>query len=233
MMTSSSGAVLIVEDEEALAESVQFALEVEGFEVATVGDGRDALSSVAANPPDLILLDLMLPGLSGLDVLRTIRRDHHMPVIILTAKDAEADKVLGLELGADDYVTKPFSTRELIARVRSHLRRARLGGMPDDTLVISGGGIEMDIDRHEVSVRGGDVALRPKEFDLLLALLARKGKLVTRDTLISEVWGYDYVGDTKTLDVHIKRLREKVEADPGEPELIVTVRGLGYKFVGD
>jgi two-component system response regulator RegX3 len=233
MMTSSSGAVLIVEDEEALAESVQFALEVEGFEVATVGDGRDALSSVAANPPDLILLDLMLPGLSGLDVLRTIRRDHHMPVIILTAKDAEADKVLGLELGADDYVTKPFSTRELIARVRSHLRRSRLGGMPDDSLVISGGDIDMDVDRHEVRVRGDEVALRPKEFDLLLALLARKGKLVTRDTLISEVWGYDYVGDTKTLDVHIKRLRKKVEADPGEPELIVTVRGLGYKFVGD
>jgi two-component system response regulator RegX3 len=215
--SSSSGAVLIVEDEEALAESVQFALEVEGFEVAAVGDGRDALTSVAANPPDLVLLDLMLPGLSGLDVLRTIRRD----------------KVLGLELGADDYVTKPFSTRELIARVRSHLRRSRLGGMPDDSLVISGGDVEMDIDRHEVRVRGDDVALRPKEFDLLFALLARKGKLVTRDTLISEVWGYDYVGDTKTLDVHIKRLRKKVEADPGEPELIVTVRGLGYKFVGE
>jgi len=232
-MSSSGGAILVVEDEETLAESVQFALEVEGFEVATVGDGRDAVSSVAANPPDLVLLDLMLPGLSGLDVLRTIRRDHHMPVIILTAKDAEADKVLGLELGADDYVTKPFSTRELIARVRSHLRRSRLGGMPDDSLVITGGDIEMDIDRHEVRVRGDDVALRPKEFDLLFALLARKGKLVTRDTLISEVWGYDYVGDTKTLDVHIKRLRKKVEADPGEPELIVTVRGLGYKFVGD
>jgi two-component system response regulator RegX3 len=233
MMTSSSGAVLVVEDEEALAESVQFALEVEGFDVSTVGDGRDALTAVAANPPDLVLLDLMLPGLSGLDVLRSIRRDHHMPVIILTAKDAEADKVLGLELGADDYVTKPFSTRELIARVRSHLRRARLGGTADDSLVISGGGVDMDVDRHEVRVRGDEVALRPKEFDLLLALLARKGKLVTRDTLISEVWGYDYVGDTKTLDVHIKRLRKKVEADPGEPELIVTVRGLGYKFVGD
>ncbi len=231
--SSSAGAVLIVEDEETLAESVQFALEVEGFDVATVGDGRDALSSVAANPPDQVLLDLMLPGLSGLDVLRTIRRDHHMPIIILTAKDAEADKVLGLELGADDYVTKPFSTRELIARVRSHLRRSRLGGMPDDSLVIAGGDVEMDIDRHEVRVRGDDVALRPKEFDLLFALLARKGKLVTRDTLISEVWGYDYVGDTKTLDVHIKRLRKKVEADPGDPELIVTVRGLGYKFVGE
>lgn len=225
--------VLIVEDEETLAESVQFALEVEGLSAATVADGRDALAAVSANPPDLILLDLMLPGLSGLDVLRTIRRDHQMPVIILTAKDAEADKVLGLELGADDYVTKPFSMRELVARVRSQLRRARLGGTPDDSLVIAGGDVEMDIDRHEVRVRGDDVALRPKEFDLLFALLARKGKLVTRDTLISEVWGYDYVGDTKTLDVHIKRLRKKVEADPGSPELIVTVRGLGYKFVGD
>lgn len=230
---SSAGTVLVVEDEETLAESVQFALEVEGFEVRAVGDGRDALTAVDASPPEIVLLDLMLPGLSGLDVLRTIRRDHQMPVIILTAKDAEADKVLGLELGADDYVTKPFSMRELVARVRSHLRRSRLGGTPDDSLVISGGDVEMDIDRHEVRVRGEDVPLRPKEFDLLLALLARKGKLVTRDTLISEVWGYDYVGDTKTLDVHIKRLRKKVESDPGEPELIVTVRGLGYKFAGE
>lgn len=231
--TSSAGSILIVEDEAALAESVHFALEMEGFEVATVGDGREAVSVVAASPPDLVLLDLMLPGLSGLDVLRTVRQDHQMPVIILTAKDAEADKVLGLELGADDYVTKPFSMRELVARVRSHLRRSRLGGTHEDSLVISGGNIEMDIDRHEVRVRGDEVPLRPKEFDLLFALLARKGKLVTRDTLISEVWGYDYVGDTKTLDVHIKRLRKKVESDPSDPELIVTVRGLGYKFLGE
>ncbi len=231
--TSSGGSILIVEDEVALAESVHFALEVEGFDVATVGDGRDALTAVRATPPDLVLLDLMLPGLSGLDVLRTVRKDHRMPVIILTAKDAEADKVLGLELGADDYVTKPFSMRELVARVRSHLRRSRLGGTPDDSLVIAGGGVEMDIDRHEVRVRGTEVALRPKEFDLLFALLARKGKLVTRDTLISEVWGYDYMGDTKTLDVHIKRLRQKVESEPASPELIVTVRGLGYRFLGE
>mgnify|MGYP001812273116 CR=1 FL=1 len=233
MMTNSGGSILVVEDETALAESVQFALEVEGFDVATVGDGRDALSAVNDGTPDLVLLDLMLPGLSGLDVLRPVRRDHQMPVIILTAMDGEADKVLGLELGADDYVTKPFSMRELVARVRSHLRRARLGGTPDDSLVIGGGSVEMDIDRHEVRVRGDEVALRPKEFDLLFALLARKGKLVTRETLISEVWGYDYVGDTKTLDVHIKRLRKKVEAEPGDPELIVTVRGLGYKFAGE
>ncbi|MEX1279581.1 MAG: response regulator transcription factor [Candidatus Sulfomarinibacteraceae bacterium] len=233
MPSANGGSVLLVEDEETLAESVQFALEVEGYEVTSVGDGRDAVTAVGTRAPDLVLLDLMLPGLSGLDVLRTIRRDHQMPVIILTAKDAEADKVLGLELGADDYVTKPFSMRELIARVRSQLRRSRLGGTHEESLVIRGGDVEMDIDRHEVRVRGDEIALRPKEFDLLFALLARKGKLVTRDTLISEVWGYDYVGDTKTLDVHIKRLRKKVEADPASPALIVTVRGLGYKFVGD
>ena len=225
--------VLLVEDETALAESVAYSLEVEGYAVEVVGDGRGAVAAIDAHPPDVVLLDLMLPGMPGLDVLKTIRRNHVMPVIVLTAKDAEADKVLGLELGADDYMTKPFSTRELVARIRSQLRRARLGGLPDEALVIAGGQVEMDIDRHEVRVRGEQVPLRPKEFDLLFALLARKGKLVTRDTLISEVWGYDYVGDTKTLDVHVKRLRKKVEADPGAPALIVTVRGLGYKFVGE
>ncbi len=225
--------VLVVEDEETLAESIAFSLEAEGYAVATVGDGLEAVRAVEEMRPDLVLLDLMLPGLPGLDVLRKVREAHSMPVVILTAKSAEADKVIGLELGADDYVTKPFSMRELVSRVRAHLRRARLDAKGDDTLVIGGGGVALDVDRHEVSVRGEPVELRPKEFDLLFSLLARKGRLVMRDTLISEVWGYDYVGDTKTLDVHIKRLRKKVEADPGSPELIVTIRGLGYKFAGE
>ena len=225
--------VLIVEDEEVLAESIAFSLEAEGYSVVSVGNGLDAMKAIDRSKPDLILLDLMLPGLPGLDVLKKVREAHSMPVVILTAKSAEADKVIGLELGADDYVTKPFSMRELVSRVRAQLRRARIGLERDDTLVIGGGGVELDVDRHEVSVRGAPVELRPKEFDLLFSLLARKGRLVMRDTLISEVWGYDYVGDTKTLDVHVKRLRKKVELDPKDPELIVTVRGLGYKFVGE
>lgn len=224
--------ILVVEDEETLAESIVFTLETEGYSVAAVGDGPGALKSIADLSPDLVILDLMLPGLPGLDVLRRMRPDHGMPVIILTAKSAEADVVIGLELGADDYMTKPFSMRELMARVRSNLRRARLESPDGETLSIAGGGVEVDIDRHEVSVRGEQVSLRPKEFDLLFALLSRKGRLVTRETLISEVWGWDYVGDTKTLDVHVKRLRHKVEENPADPTLIVTVRGLGYKFAG-
>lgn len=222
--------ILVVEDEETLAESIVFSLETEGYSVTAVGDGPGALASITDHPPDLVILDLMLPGLPGLDVLRRVRPEHGMPVIILTAKSSEADVVIGLELGADDYMTKPFSMRELVARVRSNLRRARLESPDGQTLSISGGGVKVDIDRHEVSVRGEQVSLRPKEFDLLFALLSRKGRLVTRETLISEVWGWDYVGDTKTLDVHVKRLRQKVEEDPTEPSLIVTVRGLGYKF---
>jgi two-component system response regulator RegX3 len=230
---ASSESVLIVEDEEVLAESIAFSLEAEGYSVATVADGLEAVKVIEESKPDLVLLDLMLPGLPGLDVLKRVREAHSMPVVILTAKSAEADKVIGLELGADDYVNKPFSMRELVSRVRAHLRRAKIEAKGDDTLVIGGGGVELDVDRHEVTVRGTPVELRPKEFDLLFSLLARKGRLVMRDTLISEVWGYDYVGDTKTLDVHVKRLRKKVEVDPKDPELIVTVRGLGYKFVGE
>lgn len=233
MIPATDQRILVVEDEAGIAEPLSYALELEGFAVEQVADGRAALRVIEDRPPDLVLLDLMLPGLPGLDVLRTVRQTHQFPIIVLTAKDAEADKVLGLELGADDYVTKPFSTRELIARVRSHLRRSRLGATPEETLVLAGASVEMDIDRHEVRVRGELVELRPKEFDLLFALLVRKGRLVSRETLISEVWGYDYVGDTKTLDVHVKRLRKKVEVDPKSPEVIVTVRGLGYKFVDD
>ncbi len=222
--------VLVVEDEETLAESISFSLETEGYSVVSVGDGLSALHAVEEHRPDLVVLDLMLPGLPGLDVLKRIRSDHAMPVVILTAKSAETDVVMGLEFGADDYVTKPFSMRELVSRIRANLRRAQIDLLADDTLVIGAGGVRIDVDRHEVTVEGEVAELRPKEFDLLFSLLSRKGRLVTRDTLISEVWGWDYVGDTKTLDVHIKRLRKKIEADPKDPRLIVTVRGLGYKF---
>ena len=224
--------ILIVEDEDSLAESVRYNLDREGFAVTVAPDGRSALERFGELPPDLVLLDLMLPQLSGLDVCRAIRRESTVPIIMLTAKDAEADKVAGLELGADDYVTKPFSMRELISRVRANLRRAAVGG-EDETGsdVMRAGPIEMDVARHEVSIRGRSVTLPPKEFELLEALLSRKGRLLTRDYLIDTVWGSDYFGDTKTLDVHIKRLRQKIERDPHRPLHLQTVRGLGYKYV--
>ena len=224
--------ILIVEDEDSLAESVRYNLDREGFAVTVAPDGRSALERFGELPPDLVLLDLMLPQLSGLDVCRAIRRESTVPIIMLTAKDAEADKVAGLELGADDYVTKPFSMRELISRVRANLRRAAVGG-EDETGsdVMRAGPIEMDVARHEVSIRGRSVTLPPKEFELLEALLSRKGRLLTRDYLIDTVWGSDYFGDTKTLDVHVKRLRQKIERDPHRPVHLLTVRGLGYKYV--
>jgi two-component system response regulator RegX3 len=224
--------VLLVEDEEALAESVRYNLEREGYLVTVATDGRRAIEWFRADTPALVVLDLMLPEMSGLDVCRTIRSESDVPIIIVTAKDSEADKVTGLELGADDYVTKPFSMRELISRVRANLRRTQIamkaGGTED---VLTGGPIRMDVARHEVDVRGQRVALPPKEFELLMAFLRRKGRLLTREFLIDSVWGADYFGDTKTLDVHVKRLRQKVESDPHRPAHLVTVRGLGYKFV--
>ena len=224
--------ILIVEDEPSLAETIRYNLEREGFSTAVAEDGRVALERFRADRPDLVLLDLMLPELSGLDVCRTIRSESLVPVIIVTAKDTEADTVAGLELGADDYVTKPFSMRELISRVRANLRRARAGGPEDEPdEVLRGGPVELDVARHEARVRGEPVGLPPKEFELLEAFLRRRGRLLTRDFLIDEVWGSDYFGDTKTLDVHVKRLRRKIEADPHQPEHLLTVRGLGYKFV--
>ena len=222
----SNERVLVVEDEEALVASIRFALESEGYEVVTATDGVAGLAAVNdAN------LDLMLPGMSGVDVCRQIRLTSDVPIMMLTAKDSETDKVLGLEMGADDYITKPFSTRELLARVRAHLRRAgRTGTFADTNEVLRGGRIELDIDAHEVRVGGATVSLRPKEFELLEVLMRRKNRLSPRETLIDEVWGSDYFGDTKTLDVHIKRLRNKLEADPSDPVQIRTVRGLGYKF---
>ncbi len=225
--------VLLVEDEAALAQSIAYNLQREGYEVLTAEDGETALARFKSNDPSIVILDLMLPRLSGLDVCRIIRAESQVPILILTAKDAEADKVTGLELGADDYVTKPFSMRELISRVRAHLRRASSAGPAIEAGDgrLAGGSVELDPERHEVFVRGEPVQLPPKEFELLELFLARKGRLLTRQYLIDEVWGADYVGDTKTLDVHVKRLRQKIEADPHRPNHVLTIRGLGYKFV--
>ena len=222
--------ILVVEDEETLAESLRYTLAREGYEVAVAADGRSALERLAPVPPDLVVLDLMLPGLGGLDVLRHIRSSLAIPVVVVTAKDAEADVVAGLELGADHYVTKPFSMRELVSRISAILRRAPASAKRDRSRVLNGGPVVLDIDRHEVAVNGEPVEMRPKEFELLEALLARKGRLVERDTLLEEVWESPFFGDGKTLDVHIGRLREKVEEDPRSPQWIVTVRGMGYKF---
>jgi len=225
----------VVEDEPALAESIQYSLQREGLRVAVAEDGSHAVERFREERPALVLLDLMLPQLAGLDVLRIMRSESTVPIVVLTAKDSEADKVAGLELGADDYVTKPFSMRELTSRVRAHLRRAGMATAgatrPDPAPALEGGPVAMDTERHEVRIRGDLVPLPPKEFELLELLLARKGRLLTRDYLIEEVWGHDYVGDTRTLDVHVKRLRQKVEEDPHRPVHLITVRGLGYRFV--
>jgi two-component system response regulator RegX3 len=226
--------VLVVEDEPALVDSISFALETEGFEVLTATTGREAIERARSSNPSIILLDVMLPESSGLDVCRQIRSTSDVPIIMLTARDSEADKVAGLELGADDYVTKPFSMRELVARVRAHVRRAmRSGTFAESNEVLRGGAVQLDLDAHEARVNDAIIDLRPKEFDLLESLMRRKNRLSTRETLIDEVWGPSYFGDTKTLDVHIKRLRQKIEAEPSEPKMIVTVRGLGYKFVDE
>ena len=223
--------ILIVEDEPALAESVQYSLSREGFDVEVAADGEKALERFRASAPDLMVLDLMLPRLSGLDVCRIVRGESSVPIVIVTAKDGEADKVAGLELGADDYVTKPFSMRELISRVRALLRRAGMAAQPEPVEVLRGGSVELDVGRHEAKVGGEPMSLPPKEFELLEAFLRRKGRLLTRDFLIEEVWGADYYGDTRTLDVHVKRLRQKIESDPHQPSHLLTVRGLGYRFV--
>ena len=222
--------ILVVEDEEALADTIRYGLEREGFRVSIVADGRTALERFRADRPALVILDLMLPELSGLDVCRAIRAESDAPIVIVTAKDGEADKVAGLELGADDYVTKPFSVRELVSRVRAHLRRVEMSGT-STTGSLRAGPVELDPDRHEVRVQGDLISLPPKEFALLAMLLRLKGRLLTRDHLIAEIWGADYFGDTKTLDVHVKRLRQKIEEDPHRPTHLLTVRGLGYRFV--
>jgi two-component system response regulator RegX3 len=230
-MGTESTKILLVEDERSLAESIRYNLEREGFAVTTASDGEAGLERFRADPPDLVILDLMLPKLSGFDVCRAIRQASDVPIIMLTAKDAEADKVAGLELGADDYVTKPFSVRELVSRVRANVRRTRMSREAGTEETLSIGPVEMDVARHEVRIRGVPADLPPKEFELLETFLRRRGRLLTREFLIEAVWGSDYFGDSKTLDVHVKRLRQKIEADPHHPAHLVTVRGLGYKFV--
>lgn len=226
--------VLIVEDEESLADPLAFLLRKEGFDATVVGDGPSALAEFDRAGADIVLLDLMLPGMSGTDVCKQLRARSGVPVIMVTARDSEIDKVVGLELGADDYVTKPYSARELIARIRAVLRRgsdAELDGAAD-TGVLEAGPVRMDVERHVVMVNSDQITLPLKEFDLLEYLLRNSGRVLTRGQLIDRVWGADYVGDTKTLDVHVKRLRSKIEADPAKPEHLVTVRGLGYKLEG-
>jgi two-component system response regulator RegX3 len=223
--------VLIVEDEESFADPLAFLLRKEGFTAAVAGTGQQALEEFDRNGADIVLLDLMLPGMSGTDVCKALRQRSAVPVIMVTARDSEIDKVVGLELGADDYVTKPYSARELIARVRAVLRRGGEAG--DGELlpqVLAAGPVRMDVERHVVTVDGAEISLPLKEFDLLEYLLRNVGRVLTRGQLIDRVWGADYVGDTKTLDVHVKRLRSKIEPDPSSPRHLVTVRGLGYKF---
>ena len=221
--------VLVVEDEESFSDALSYMLRREGFEVAVASTGPEGLEEFDRNGADLVLIYLMLPGLNGTEVCRALRTRSAVPVIMLTAKDSEVDKVVGLEIGADDYVTKPFSSRELLARIRAVLRR---GGEAEELApnVIEVGPVRMDVERHVVSVRSGEVKLPLKEFDLLEIMLRNAGRVLTRGQLIDRVWGSDYVGDTKTLDVHVKRLRAKVEEDAASPRHIVTVRGLGYKF---
>ncbi|MFI9488207.1 response regulator transcription factor [Promicromonospora sp. NPDC052451] len=227
--------ILVVEDEESYRDPLTYQLTREGFEVVEAADGNSALAAYDAEGADLVLLDLMLPGLSGTEVCRELRARGDVPVIMLTAKDSEIDKVVGLELGADDYVTKPYSYRELLARVRAVLRRRQPSDPAenDEDGVLEVGPVRMDVERHTVAVSGQNVALPLKEFDLLELLMRNAGRVLTRGQLIDRVWGADYVGDTKTLDVHVKRIRSKIEPDPGTPKYLLTVRGLGYKLADD
>ena len=220
--------VLVVEDEESYSDALAYMLRKEGYEVAIAADGTTALTEFDRFGPDIVLLDLMLPGVPGTEVCRQIRQSSSTPVIMVSAKDDEVDKVVGLELGADDYVTKPYSPRELVARIRAVLRRGQEPELMPDTL--EAGPVRMDVERHVVTVDGAEQRLPLKEFELLEMFLRNPGRVLTRGQLIDRVWGSDYVGDTKTLDVHVKRLRAKLEPDPSEPKYLVTVRGLGYKL---
>ena len=224
--------ILVVEDEVSYSDPLSYLLKKEGYEVAVTETGPEALEEFDRAGADLVLLDLMLPGLPGTDVCRALRQRSNVPVIMLTAKDDEIDKVVGLELGADDYVTKPYSSRELLARIKAVLRRR---AEPEDLMpaTLEAGPVRMDVERHVVTVNGAPASMPLKEFELLEMLLRNTGRVLTRMQLIDRVWGSDYVGDTKTLDVHVKRLRAKIEPDPGNPQHIVTVRGLGYKFEVD
>ncbi|TBN57653.1 response regulator transcription factor [Glaciihabitans arcticus] len=221
--------ILIVEDEASLSEPLAYLLGREGYETTIAADGLTAVAEFDKNGADLVLLDLMLPGLPGTEVCREIRTRSSVPIIMLTAKDSEVDVVVGLELGADDYVTKPYSTRELLARIRAVLRR-RFEPEGDDESILEAGSVRMDVEKHSVTVDGEITAMPLKEFELLEFLLRNAGRVLTRGQLIDRVWGSDYFGDTKTLDVHIKRIRSRIESVPSEPTMLVTVRGLGYRF---
>ncbi|GAA4570360.1 response regulator transcription factor [Micromonospora coerulea] len=222
--------VLVVEDEESFSDALSYMLRKEGFEVSVAATGPSALTEFDRTGADIVLLDLMLPEMSGTEVCRQLRQRSHVPIIMVTARDSEIDKVVGLEIGADDYVTKPYSPRELVARIRAVLRRQSVEVAESGAPTLAAGPVRMDIERHVVTVDGAAVQLPLKEFELLELLLRNAGRVLTRGQLIDRVWGADYVGDTKTLDVHVKRLRSKVEPEPSAPRHIVTVRGLGYKF---
>lgn len=225
--------VLVIEDEMGLVETLKYNLEREGYEVSTARDGVSGLQLARSWRPDLVILDLMLPRMGGLDVCRALRAESDVPIIVLTAKDSETDKVVGLEVGADDYVTKPFSMREVLARVAALLRRVARGANHDSGgQVLAVGGLQVDEARHRVTVDGRQVELRPKEFALLVLLMQNRGRVLSREVILDKVWGYDYFGDTRTVDVHVRWLREKIEADPDNPALIQTVRGIGYRFEG-
>lgn len=232
--------ILIVEDELALQETLAYNLEKEGYEVEVVGDGRLALEAARARIPDLILLDIMLPGLDGFEVCRRLRQEMNTPVLMLTARDDEIDRVVGLEVGADDYLTKPFSMRELLARVKAQLRRAQLirdeiaksGAAPALQDMLNFDNLIINVTRREVVLDGQIVQLKPKEYELLLFLAQHRGQMLSREFVLERVWGWDYIGDSRTVDVHVRWLRQKIEKDPAEPERIVTVRGGGYRFEG-
>jgi DNA-binding response OmpR family regulator len=223
--------VLVVDDEPTLVATLKYNLEREGYQVITAADGESGLSAARANRPDLIVLDLLLPVIDGFEVCRILRREMTTPILMLTAKTDEVDKVVGLELGADDYVTKPFSMRELIARVRALLRRAQTGPAAE-TEVLTAGDLQVDLRRREASRGGKVLALKPKEYELLAFFLRNRGRAFSRDQLLNQIWGYDFVGDTRTVDVHIRWLRQEIEQEPAEPTRLITVRGVGYRFEG-
>ncbi|MDP8924111.1 MAG: response regulator transcription factor [Chloroflexota bacterium] len=227
--------VLVVDDEPVLADTIRYNLRREGYEVQVANDGNEALKLATAAAPDLVVLDLMLPGIDGLEVCRQLRRESTVPILMLTAKDDEVDKIVGLEVGADDYMTKPFSMRELLARVRAMLRRSRMqqqAPAADGAQPVRSGDLEADPLERRVTLRGTALQLKPKEFDLLVHLMQQRGRVLTRDQLLERVWGYTFGGDTRTVDVHIRWLREKIEEDPGSPRRLETVRGVGYRFAG-
>lgn len=231
----AEGTVLVIEDEENLQEALKYNLEREGYDVLTASDGERGLGIARERQPDLVILDIMLPRLDGLEVCRILRREHDTPIIMLTAKGEEVDRVVGLELGADDYITKPFSMRELLARLRTVLRRTRSQSRddsPSSNEVLTSGDLQVDLAGHTVRLAGEEIDMKPREFDLLALLIANKGRAFTRDQILERLWGQDYIGDTRTVDVHIRWIRQKIETGLGSPNRIVTIRGVGYRFQG-